>query len=88
MSETPGGPGAFTTEHLRRLAAPTLVLGAERDHLWRGAEAVAAARAGLPDCEAELMAGAHHVPSRRDADAALRRVMHFFEGRGLAPPAS
>ena len=83
MPQLPGGPHGFTPDQLCRLEAPALVLGAEHDRLWRGAEAVAAARAALPDCEAELMPGVHHIPDAAGCETISCRVLEFFAGRGL-----
>ena len=81
--QLPGGPWAFPASKLTALAAPTIVIAAERDCIFSGAAAVAAAQAGLADCEAVLLRGAKHVPAPAVMLDLTGRVHRFFVARGL-----
>ena len=58
-----------------------LVIAAERDIFGGGAAMAARARRVLPNCTAEVVAGARHCMSPRRMEAACQRVMAFFGER-------
>lgn len=84
----PEGPLAFTDDQLRRLAAPTLLVAAERDSFGPGAATAERARAVWPasQLEVELLPG-RHVGNQATMARTCQRVVRFFEERGLAAPA-
>lgn len=81
----PEGPVAFTNDQLRRLAAPTLLVAAQRDSFGPGAATAERARAVWPSSQldVELLPG-RHVGNRATMERTSQRVIRFFEERGLA----
>lgn len=81
----PAIPGPFTDDQLRRLAAPTLVVGAERDVFGPGAGTLARAQAVFPRCETLLIPSSKHVPAQAKWDEAMQRILRFCREHGGLP---
>jgi pimeloyl-ACP methyl ester carboxylesterase len=76
-------PRPATQAELADLAAPVLVIAAEKDVMFPGEAVVKRARKIIPNLiGAECLAGGTHYSSQADLTYVNRRIMEFLEREG------
>ncbi len=70
-------PGLFTSEQLRSLKMPVLIIWGKRDHYFPASVAVKAARL-IPDSHLEIFPGCRHAPQRENAPRFNSLVCNFL----------
>jgi pimeloyl-ACP methyl ester carboxylesterase len=80
-------PTVFSDEDLRAIVAPTLLLVAAHEVVYKPSRALQRARRLLPDLEADVVADAGHFVSMERADVVDQRVLEFLgvARHGLEP---
>lgn len=80
-------PRAFTTDELRHIRAPTMLLIGEHDRGYRGGPGAAAraARLALPAARIERVPGAHHLAALSNPPHVNARLRWFLESYSTRP---